>query len=249
MKLYDFKKGKENILKILSSKTKVETPTEIPLNDEQYPYETIGYKTWVSSLFVDIVDSTSLFSLKTVNQDGLARIMRAFVQEIVDIINSNDNCVEIGIRGDCVYGVFRASYKEDLVNLFRTSYCINAFLKMFNTVLMQNSYPLINAGIGIGCGEDLIIRAGKKRVASDKIYIGKALVNASNLSKIASRNGLEPICMDSLFYSNIIDILKKEDSNYDTWIKSKQVFGYKDTFYMCNIVQSDFNDWINGGMK
>lgn len=245
---YIYQKGKKDVIETLSSKTKVEKTKEIPVSEGQYSYEN-GVKTWVASLFVDIVDSTSLFSLEDISEDKLARLMRAFVEQVVDIIHLNENHVEIGIRGDCVYAVFKASYKRDLVSIFRTAYCINTFLKMFNRLLAQNSYPEISAGIGLGCGEDLIIRAGKKRVASDRIWIGSALVDASNLSKIANRNGIDPICMDDLFYSNVIDMLKEENPDYLKWIEAKQSFGYDGTFYMCNIVQTDFNDWIMDGMK
>ena len=248
MASYDFIKGKKDILDTLSSKTKVEKTKEIPTSEGEYTYEN-GVKTWVASLFVDIVDSTSLFSLENVSEDGLARIMRAFVEQVVNILNQNENKIEIGIRGDCVYAVFKASYKKDLASIFRTAYCVNTFLRMFNELLIQNSYPSVSAGIGLGCGEDLIIRAGKKRVVSDRIWIGSALVDASNLSKIANRNGIDPICMDDLFYSNIIDIFKEENSEYSNWIKAKRTYGYEGTFYMCNIVQTNFDEWIDKGMK
>lgn len=248
MASYDYVEGKKAVIETLTTKTKVEEPKEIPVSECEFSYNN-AVKTWVASLFVDIVDSTSLFSLEDIDEERLARLMRAFVEQIVGIINLNEKKVEIGIRGDCVYAVFKASYKKDLVSIFRTAYCINTFLNMFNKLLYQNSFPTISAGIGLGCGEDLIIRAGKKRVVSDRIWIGNALVDASNLSKIANRDGIDPICMNGLFYSNIIDTLKKENAEYSNWIRAKQKFGYDETFYMCNIVQTDFDNWIDNGMK
>ena len=54
-------------------------------------------------------------------------------------------------------------------------------MKMLNKLLGQNGYPTIQAGIGLGCSQDLIIRAGQSGTGiNDKIWIGKAVVDAAN---------------------------------------------------------------------
>lgn len=248
MSIENFAELKRHVLDILSSKTKIEKTDKIPENESFYSYEN-GIKTWVASIFVDIVDSSTLFSLRDVSEDGLARMMRAFTEQIIRIMNDNKFVVDFGIRGDCVYGVFDGGYKNNLVEVFRTAYFINSFVAMFNKLLTQNSYPNIRVGIGLGCGEDLIIRAGEKKVTSDKIWIGRSLVDASNLSSIANRNGVASICMSDLFYSNIIELLEKENPKYRQWIEPCSTYEYNGRFYMCDIVNAAFDSWINDGMK
>jgi hypothetical protein len=245
---YDYKEAKANILETLNSKVEISNKDEIPDNESLFNFQN-GVKAWVGSIFVDMVDSTSFFIKNNLSENVKARIMRSFVEQIVTIMNENENCYDIGIRGDCVFGIFQANTKEMIVEMFRTSYCINAFMKMFNELLTKKGFPRIKVGIGIGSSPEVIIKVGKKRVVNDKIWIGDAVVNASNLSKIANRNWYDPICMDPVTYNNIIDILIKEEPKYKSWIRSGSSTHFSGGFYQCDIVQTNFNDWIDGGMK
>ena len=244
---YDYRMAKLKILETLGSKVEVQTTKTIP-SDGAFTYEN-GIKAWVGALFVDIVDSTSLFKESNISDNMLSRIMRSFVEQVVAIIHENENQYEIGIRGDCVYGIFQADKQDKLVSIFRTAFCINTFMKMFNAILANKNLPSIGVGIGIGCDEQLVIKAGKKAVCHDKIWIGDGIVNASNLSKIANRDYYDPICMDSTMYGSIIGLLAQENSNYRKWIKKASSSQYDGIFYQCDIIQTDFNDWIDGGMK
>lgn len=244
--MFSYKDSKANIINILKSKTPVERKTHIP-NDSTFTYEN-GILTWVASIFIDIENSSELFNTK---DEKLARLIRAFTSEIICIFQDNSEYHEIGIRGDCVYAIFDIESQQDLVEVFRTAYVLNTFMNMFNEIIIDYGYKRINAGIGIGCDENLIIKAGRTGTGiNDKIWIGKAVVDASNLSSKASRLGVSPIAMSPLFYDNIIDLMVKENPEYTSWIKphTKTYYGTID-FYHCNIVQTDFDKWINGGMK
>ena len=244
--MYSYKDSKANIINIIKSKTPVEKKTHIPA-DSSFTYEN-GILTWVASIFVDIEDSSNLFNTK---DEKLARLMRAFTSEIICIFQDFQDYNQIGIRGDCVYSIYDIVSQDDLVKIFSVAYRINTFLKMFNKIIVDYGYKPINAGIGLGCDEDLIIKAGRTGTGiNDKIWIGKAVVDASNLSSIAGRGGISRIAMSPLFYNNVINKLIEENSNYSTWIKGYKKNYYSDyDFYHCDIIQTDFNDWINGGMK
>lgn len=244
---YDFENGKKEIEDILDSKIDVKDTPSIP-EDNEISFGN-GVRTWVSSIFVDIVSSSKFFARDDVSRNVKSRIIKSFVEQIVSIYHDNENVYEIGIRGDCVYAVFKAEYKKNILSVFKTAYCINTFLRMFNKILSIKKYPAINAGIGVGTGYDLIVKAGKKRIVNDKIWVGDSLVNASNLSKIANRYGYDPICLDKTTYSNIIEYLLKENENYSNWIRPATSLKFADSFYQCNIVQAFYDEWINNGMK
>ncbi len=245
--MYNFRDSKSNIINILKSQTPIEKKNAIPV-DSAFTYEN-GILTWVSAIFVDIENSTKLFNTKN---EKLARLMRAFTSEVICIFQDNKNYNQIGIRGDCVYSIYDVESRDDLVEVFRIAYRLNTFLKMFNKIITNYGYKEINAGIGIGCDEDLIIKAGRTGTGiNDKIWIGKAVVDASNLSSVAARNGISNIAMSPLFYDNVIEILKKENAKYASWIKPHKKDHYSNNvdFYHCDVIQIDFNNWINNGMK
>lgn len=240
--MYDYQKSKETVEKILKSSTKIEERSTIPSSDSEFTYEN-GIKAWVGALFIDIVDSSKLF--KSPNENT-ARIIRSFCSEIISILKDDPNYREIGIRGDCVYGIFSTQFREDLVKVFEHAYRINSFMKMLNKLLKKNNYSTITAGIGLGCSEDLIIKAGQNGSGiNDKIWIGKAVVEAAHLSDIANRNGVSPIALSPLFYNNVIELLCEANPNYKYWIKEhrKEYYGSVD-YYACNIVETRFDEWI-----
>lgn len=244
--MYEFKKSKETIEKILKSPTKVIEKSAIPSSDSEFTYEN-GIKAWVGALFVDIVDSSKLF--ESANEDT-ARIIRSFCSEIISILKDDANYQEIGIRGDCVYCIYSAPYQTDLVEIFRHAYRINTFMIMLNKLLKNNGFSSVQAGIGLGVSQDLIIKAGQNGSGiNDKIWIGKAVVDAAHLSGVANRNGNSAIAMSTLFYDNIIELLCEENSNYKTWIIPHKVVYYGSTdYYHCNIIETQFDKWIEGNV-
>lgn len=240
--MYDYKKSKETVESILRSPTKIVEKGLIPSSDSEFTYEN-GIKTWVGALFVDIVDSSKLF--KSPNEDT-ARIIRSFCSEIISILKDDSNYREIGIRGDCVYCIYNAPYQTDLVEIFRHAYRINSFMQMLNKLLNKLRFPTVRAGIGLGCSQDLIIKAGQSGSGiNDKIWIGKAVVDAAHLSDVANRNGVSAIAMSPLFYDNVIEHLCKENEKYKSWISS-HTSGYYGSvdYYHCSIIETDFDKWI-----
>lgn len=240
--MFDYKKSKETVEAILKSPTKIAEKDSIPSSDAEFTYEN-GIKTWVGALFIDIVNSSKLF--QSPNEDT-ARIIRSFCSEIISILKDDSNYREIGIRGDCVYCIYNAPYQTDLVEIFRHAYRINSFMGMLNMLLEKNGYSTIRAGIGLGCSQDLIIKAGQNGSGiNDKIWIGKAVVDAAHLSDIANRNGISAIAMSSLFHENVIEHLCKENEKYKSWIRvhTSGYYGNID-FYHCNIIETGFDKWI-----
>lgn len=247
--MYNYKNSKANIINILKSETPIEKMKKIPA-DVEFTYEN-GIETYVSSIFIDIKNSSKLFHAR---DEKLARLLRAFTSEIITILQNNPNYNQIGIRGDCVYGIYSTQIKKDVVEVLDIAITINTFMKMFNELLKQNHYSTIGVGIGLGCDKELIIKAGRSGTGiNNKIWIGDAVVDAANLSSIANRNGFKKIAMDTYFYDNIIDIKKKKNDEYAEWITKVDIKNPRNSsgidFYQCSIINCEFDDWIEGGMK
>lgn len=240
--MYEYGKSKETVESILKSPTKIVKKEIIPASDSDFTYEN-GIKSWVGALFVDIVDSSQLF--ETANEDT-ARIIRSFCSEIISILKDDENYREIGIRGDCVYCIYTAPSQQDLVKIFRHAYRINSFMNMLNKLLEKQGFTTIQAGIGLGCDRDLIIKAGQSGSGiNDKVWIGQAVVDAAHLSGRANRDGIFAIAMSPLFYNNVNELLCEANPKYKTWIKEYRLGYYGSIdFYHCDIVETNFEEWI-----
>ena len=101
----------------------------------------------------------------------------------------------------------------------------------------------MSVGIGLGLNEDLIIKSGRKGTGiNDKIWIGKAVIDACNNANLGSKyNGSSwfgSVVMSSLFYNNITE--------YEEWTKlfSSKYYNYK-TYYVGNPVFIEFERWVN----
>jgi len=122
MSFYDYAQGKQRIINILDSKTKIEESEDIPKSDEEFTYEN-GIKAWVGALFVDIRDSSELFADE--NKEKVSKVIRSFTSEVIEILRKDENLREIGIRGDCVYAIYTTPSKDDIYELADKTFWIN----------------------------------------------------------------------------------------------------------------------------
>lgn len=245
--MFNYYESKKRIYDILNSKTKIEKKDYIPSNDSEFTYEN-GIKAWVGAMFLDIKESSKLF--KEYNEEKLARILRAYFSEIVGILKLNNNYRQIGIRGDCVYAIYSVSTKDDLEKIFSDSILINTFNKMFQKILINSNFVSFEIGIGLGLSETLIVKTGQKFSGiNDNVWIGESVVDASKLSGQGNRDGFETIVMNELFFNNIKEFNANPEHNYSYYISSKYSYKSQSTVYQCDLINVDYNKWIDGGMK
>ena len=239
---YDYKEGKKRIEEILNNSAEIQKK-EIPKDDSNFTYDN-GIRSWIGSVFVDIVGSKKL--IENEKDIIVAKILRSFTAEIITIMNSSPNARQIGVRGDCVYGVFSTPYQRDTMELLNIASYINCLIQMLNKLLNKKGYPNIKVGIGIGIGEDLIIKAGKKGTGiNDRIWIGKAVIDACVLADKAGRNGNGTIGITKTVYDNFIEELLKESPNAKSWFESRYDYDINNTVYYSNVVIAEFVNWIN----
>lgn len=242
---YDYKEGKKKIEEILNNNTEIQKK-DIPKDDSNFTYNN-GVKSWIGSIFVDIVGSKKL--IEGENDIVVSKVLRSFTSEIISIMNNSDKVRQIGVRGDCVYGVFSTPDKEDVYDLFIISSYINTLVKMLNKLFSKNGYPNIYVGIGVGIGEDLIVKAGKKGTGiNDRIWIGRAVIDACVLADKAGRNGNASIGYSDLTYNNFIEKLLKVNSNAKDWFAGNYDYSIGKTVYYADVINIDFNNWIDDNL-
>lgn len=245
---YDYKERKKKVEEILDNTDAVNEVKKFP-RDEDFTY-TNGYKAWASAIFVDLRDSTTLF---TGNDDiSIAKLIRGFTSEIIEILmkdTDKEDLKEIGIRGDCVYAVYSTPTKDDIYDLANRAFHINTYMNMLNKLLSDRGLPSIRAGIGLGASVTLTVKAGRMHSGvNNLVWIGKSVATAAKLADLGNKDGIKPIVMSSVFYSNYIEIQKKKKSYAERWWtqKTDTKFG---VYWHGNVVKSEFDKWIDDGMK
>lgn len=244
MAYYDYKAGKKRVKEILDNKLEVIEQNKIP-KDENFTFDN-SYHGWVSAVFVDIRDSSDIFSKE--DKVEVSKMIRSFTSEIIEILRGDDNEREIGIRGDCVYAIYATPQKDDIYEIFNKSCLVNTYMKMLNKLLTEKGYSEIQIGIGIATSKELVIKAGRKGVGiNNSVWIGDAVTKASNLSGLGNKDGLKSMVCSDTTYINIIDRLVKQREDAKKWFteRSDSKYGLYYDFYLIN---SDFNTWIDDGM-
>lgn len=241
---YDYKTRKIKVEEILDKTDDIKTVDYFP-RDDDFTY-TNGYTAWTSAIFVDLRNSSELF----MDEDDVttAKIIRGFTSEIIEILNKDvgNNLVEIGIRGDCVYGIYSTPYVKDIQDLATRSFYINTYMKMLNKLLTKRGIKEVKAGIGLAASETLAVKAGRKSSGiNNLVWVGDSVTKAAKLADLGNKDRVKPIVMSDIFYSNYSK--DKTDKIKSFFVKnSDDKYG---TYYHANLIMSEFDNWINNGMR
>lgn len=238
---YDYRNGKDRVNEILNNSVDIKKVDKLPSDDSSDFTYGNGIRSWVGSIFIDIIGSTEL--IKKQNDLTVAKILRSFTSEAIAVLNTSKNVRQIGVRGDCVYGIYSTPKQYDLYELFNLSATLCTLVDMLNKLFTNKGYPTIKVGIGVAAGEDLIIKAGQKGTGiNDRIWIGNAVVDACNIANKAGRNGHYRVGFSSCAYENIIEQLEKirEGINVKSWFHYDIYSGA----YYASLRMPDFEEWI-----
>ncbi len=242
---YDYKAGKKRVEEILDSSLEVIESPKLPAGDE-FTF-TNAYESWVMAVFVDLRDSTTLMSGS--DQAYVAKVVRSFTSEIIEILRGDNRERELGIRGDCVYAIYTTPLQTDTYDVFEKAVWINTYLKMLNAILKNKGFDTIKAGIGVALGKDHVIKAGRKGVGINAtVWMGNAVSKAAKLSGYGQKEVPSSIVLSNLVYDNIIDQYKKNthNENPEDWFKTSRNLPPRSKY--CNIIKIDMNEWIKEGM-
>lgn len=193
--VYDYKKSAERISEILNaSDSEYEEKNSIP--DRSLLTFTNGFHVRSSAMFVDIRGSKTMS--ENISKPALAKIYKAYISELVAVMRGHSKINEIYIEGDCVWGVFDASYKKDLDELIEVAARASSLIDMLNLKLSKKSYPNISVGIGLSYGSSLYIKAGHKGSGiNEVVWVGELIGEAAKLCSYGSRTANDQRIMAS----------------------------------------------------
>ena len=235
---YSVEKSSERMDDILdSSNSNFKDTDSIPLRSE-LTFKN-GYYVNITAIFIDIVGSSDMTDEH--RRPTLAKMYRAFLSECVAIMNYENNCKEISINGDCVWGVFNTPYKSDIDEVISVSAKLNSMIKILNYKLRKKGYSEISIGIGIDYGRALMVKAGYSGSGiNDIIWMGDVVNSACHLCNKAGRDFRKVIIISKTVYDNLNEHNQGLFSSYlDGWT----------TRYEGNIINTGMEEWYDKNCK
>ncbi|MEU2448004.1 adenylate/guanylate cyclase domain-containing protein [Streptomyces althioticus] len=218
-KPYDYEASFKRLKDILNqSEINYEESDSLP-DREKLTYSN-GFYAYCSALFIDIRGSSKLPS--KYRRPTLARLYRAYVSEVVAILNSDPYCREVNIVGDGAWAVYNTPRRSDIDDIFAISYALNSMIKVLNYELKKKKLDPIEVGIGISYGRALMIKAGYSGSGiSDVVYMGDVVNHAAKLAAHGNEGYSDnTIMVSDVFYQNLKDENKKLlswNSNRGCW--------------------------------
>jgi class 3 adenylate cyclase len=187
---FNFEKSLERIDAILNDSTTYDEADDIP-DIEDLTFKN-GKYVKCAAIFIDLRGSTDLIKTQGRKSKTLARLYRAYISEIVVIINSFQTCKEINIVGDCVSAMFAGETEESespVIEALQAASMSNGMMKVLNVKYKKkwgSDFQEVKAGIGVALGRALVIKAGFSGSGiNDLIYMGDVVNRASKMCELA----------------------------------------------------------------
>lgn len=234
---YDFDASRTRVDEILSTNdSSFEELNSIPSRD-RLTFDN-GFYVNCTALFVDIRKSSEL--PKKHKHPTLAKIYRSYISEVTAVINSDDDCKEVTIAGDSIWGIFDTPYQSQIDNVISVAAKISSVIDMLNCKFKKKSITPITVGIGIDYGKALMIKAGfKGSTINEVVWMGDVVNSASNLCHFGNQTYYDKETMiSSVIHNNANDDHKK----LFTYTSSRNC-------YHGNVINIAMNDWITENCK
>lgn len=192
-----------------------------------------GFYAYCSAMFVDIRKSSSL--PEKYKRPRLAKLYRAYISEVVAVMDGDTNCHEVNIVGDGVWGVYNTPYKSNIDETFSTTAKVASMLKMLNYQLDKHGYETISVGIGLSYGRALVIKAGYSGSGiNDVVYMGDVVNQTAKLAAHGNENSWvdRQMMVSQVFYQN----LKEENQNLLAWNSTRNA-------WHGNVINTAMDEW------
>jgi len=201
---YDYIDGANRIKEILNaSEVSYEERDALPSRDA-LTFDN-GYYAYCSALFIDIRDSSKLPRLH--ERPTLAKLYRAYVSEMVAVLNASPQCVEVNIVGDGVWAIYNTPAKTDIDEVYRRAYTAASMLRILNAELEARRITAIKVGIGMSYGRALMVKAGLEGAAiNDVVYMGDVVNEAAHLAAKGNKMFAPQMMVSDVFKNNLNEL-------------------------------------------
>lgn len=246
---FSFERSLERINKSLYGSSSYEESDDIPTK-ESLTF-TSGKYVQCASLFIDLRGSSDLIKTKGRKSKTLARLYRAYISEMVAIVNSFKSCKEVNIIGDCVSAMFAGDQggEKPVIEALQAASMCNGMMEVLNVHFKkkwEEKFDEVKAGIGVALGRALVIKAGHSGTGiSDLIYMGDVVNRASKMCGLAYKEyPFHPICVTEAVYNSADKYIANSDTNstYQDFLTPK-FHSKHGILYVGNFHRIAFHNW------
>ena len=123
---YNYVESKKRVYGILADPSPIRNIKKLD-NIENRVDSSNGVRSWLTVVYIDIVDSKSIYSLK--DEVKKAKILRAYTSECLEIIYSKLDMqpIEAGVLGDKIYAVYSTPSKKAVYSATEIGFYINTY--------------------------------------------------------------------------------------------------------------------------
>ncbi len=230
--VYNFEQSLERIDNILKTDYRsYKVLKSIPSRDELSC--TNGFYVMCTALYVDVRIPSKLS--ERYHEATLAKIYRSYISEVVAILNGNNNCAEVNIEGNSVWGIFDTPHKEEMDSVLCTAARVSSIIDILNSKYRKKDIDPITVGIGIDYGRALMMKAGHNGSEIDEIvWMGEVINSASRLCSYGNKRRYDKeVMVSNVFYNNIS-------------ADKRELLEWNDTYYCYhgNIMNVYMSEWI-----
>ena len=254
---FDFDKSLSRIDNILYNSATYEEADRIP-NVDDLSYSN-GKYVKCAAFFIDLRGSTDLIKIQGRKPKTLARLYRAYISEILAIVNSFETCEEVNIVGDCVSAMFsgkRETSETPVIEAMQAASMSNAMMDVLNVKYQKKwgeSFKEIKAGIGIALGRALVIKAGFSGSGiKELIYMGDVVNRASKMCGLANnvKEFTSPICVTEDVYNSVGKYIANSSTNstFQDFL-TKRYHEKHGVVYTGKFIRSKIHNWANEQSK
>lgn len=162
------------------------------------------------------------------------KLYRAFLSEVMAVMNDNPKCAEIRIADDSVWAVFDTPFQEDVDEVFSTAARISSLIDILNCKFKKNNLKEITLGIGMAYGKALAIKTGYRGSSvGEVIWMGDVIEEAK---KLASYGNKEPTDKETMI---------SEITYYNLNQKNREILNFNPTrnCYHGDIINTYMENW------
>lgn len=208
-----------------------------------------------AAIFIDLRGSTDLIESQGRQSRTLAKLYRAYISEMVAIVNSFDTSREINIVGDCVSAIFSGETSNEdespVIHALEAASMANGMMDILNVKYLKkwgDDFKEVKAGIGVAYGRALTIKAGFKGSAiNDLIYMGDVVNKASKMCDLAYKEySGYPICVTQKVYVSAGTYIANSQTQktFQDYLSERTHSKYNDV-YVGNFYRISMRKWCD----